>query len=543
MKNDRSPQTIVCSEVELYPHLKVTAEDYPRVLATRRFEDDGSEYFGAFLTKTSVRLLIDFLNRTFRLRSCDIPIDGTFSIPCTMNYRRRCIAPCVESLCDRDTYLQMVELVRLFLANDRESLIRELNRLIESYAVDLDFERAAAYRDMLREVDAYWQNSRYQVWLDDSVDTYAVETTDDNVFVHLVTQRGRRVLGRKVFTYSAGREEGEALEKTIRTFYRFHLPREIRVYQDFESRREVAAELSERFGRRIQISVTKPAYRRLSTSLALHESRNERELDVAKPHATAWEIERELQEVFGLVAAPGRIEAFDVAHISGSGFVGASSVWIDGHFVGSEYRFYLSDQTSEPASLNETIARRLSEGNRPQPDLILVDGGKTQLAAAVTATASLSISDVEIISAVKPPRRHSEISHFLDNEGTRIDFDAASPAHNVLRLLRDDAHDLANRVHREARDMSHHYELAAILPSINEAQRRRLLAAAGSIRNVVSITRENLKKIFSPETVAQVLSDLRDHKEGRFDAVLPLVVPIRFDAENGDADDLRPILS
>jgi excinuclease ABC subunit C len=542
MKNDRAAQTIAGPDVELYPHLKITAEDFARVLATRRVEDDGAEYYGAFLTKTSVRLLIDFLNRTFRLRSCDIPIDGSFPVPCTQFYRRRCIAPCVESLCDRESYLRMVELVRLFLANDRAALIDELNVRIEQAAENLDFETAASLRDILNAVEEYWQNARYQVWLDDAVDTYAAEVTNDNVFVHLVTQRGRRVLGRKVFAFDAGAEPGEAIEKVIRTFYRFHLPKEIRVYQDLENRRLITEELCERFEKKAQVVVVRAPDRRLSTTMALYKSRDERELDAAKPHASAWEIERELQAMFGLEHAPGRVEAFDVAHISGSGFVGASSVWIDGHFVGSEYRFHLSEQTSELGAMKETVSLRLSDSERPTPELIIADGGKPQLSAAIEAVNSLSITNVAVASAVKPRGKHSEISHFLDEHGDRIDFNTSSPAHRILKLLRDDAHELSNRVHRDLRDMAHYYELAAIVPSLDEAGRRTLLATTGSIKNILDLDEQNLTRMFEPSTSRAILSDIRNYKNGRSEPVLPLIVPIRFDAEKGDAEDLRPIL-
>src|SRR5687768_18402799 len=103
----------------VHPHIKLTSEAYPRALATRMIKDDGDEYFGAFLNRTSVRILIDFLNRTFRLRSCAIEIDGTFPIPCTQYFSKRCVAPCVASMCDHQSYLAMVEMVRLFRSEER----------------------------------------------------------------------------------------------------------------------------------------------------------------------------------------------------------------------------------------------------------------------------------------------------------------------------------------------------------------------------------------------------------------------------------------
>src|SRR3954449_12698738 len=108
MKNDAKVTNIFDLEGHRYPHLKLTRETFPRVLATRRIEDgDGDEYFGAFLTKTSVRILIDFLNRTFKLRSCDIAIDGRFAVPCTQYFAKRCVAPCVADLCSRERHFEV----------------------------------------------------------------------------------------------------------------------------------------------------------------------------------------------------------------------------------------------------------------------------------------------------------------------------------------------------------------------------------------------------------------------------------------------------
>jgi excinuclease UvrABC nuclease subunit len=134
-------------------------EKFPRILATRRIEDDGAEYFGAFLTKTAVRILMGFLNRKFRLRTCDIPIDGSFSVPCTQYYHRRCIAPCVESLCDRENYLEIVQLVRLFLSNRRRELVEDLTSRMDAAAGQLDFETAAYWRDLIKSIEKFWKKS------------------------------------------------------------------------------------------------------------------------------------------------------------------------------------------------------------------------------------------------------------------------------------------------------------------------------------------------------------------------------------------------
>ncbi len=124
-------------EQKLYPHLKITREEFPRLLVTRKIETDEADYFGAFLPETGVRFLLDFLNRAFRLRNCTIPIDGNFPVPCTQFYEKQCVAPCVKNICDKPAYVEFAQLVRLFLEDKEGNLEKLLNQKIESAAENL----------------------------------------------------------------------------------------------------------------------------------------------------------------------------------------------------------------------------------------------------------------------------------------------------------------------------------------------------------------------------------------------------------------------
>jgi excinuclease ABC subunit C len=545
MKNDRTVTDLAEDGADLYPHLKITAENFPRILATRRIEDDGAEYFGAFLTKTSVRILIDFINRTFRLRSCDIPIDGSFPMPCTQYYHKRCVAPCVSNLCSTETYALMVSLARMFLSNRRGDFRSALKQQMSLSSEELDFERAAYWRDMLTSVEEYWSNSRLDVWLDDAVDTYDEDETVAGSFIYLVTQRGRNVLGRKVFRLppGGGLPPHEALERIISSFYRFHLPREIRVSLDFEGRKQLVDELSQKFGREVKIVLTSQDKQRITAVRGLQSAWFENELDLMKGPATARQISGELKRSFGLGQLPSRVEAFDVAHISNLYFVAASTVWENGAFLPEEHMFHVSAEKSEPAAMGDSVRKRLTGDVIPKPDLILLDGGRAQLNAVMTALGEFGLGQSPVIGAVKPQGKHSSVSHFILTTGEQIEYEPDNPAHNMLRLLRDGAHDLANRVHRDLRDMGHHYELAALLPSLTESERRHLVASVGSLRKIREIDADDLAKLVEPDLASRVMTDLHQHRTEVTEAVIPLVVPIRFDAENGNAEDLIPINS
>jgi excinuclease ABC subunit C len=545
MKNDPSVKNFDAGSAGLYPHLKITNEAYPRILATRKIENDSDEYFGAFLTKTATRILIDFLNKTFRIRSCDIPIDGNFSVPCTQFYHRRCLAPCVESLCTKENHDAMVELVRMFLANRRGELTEALLFRIQLASDALDFETAAYWRDILDDCNKFWSNSRWNVWIDnDVVDTFAIDDEAPDLRIYLVTQRKRYVLGRKVFSFSYPTTLDEAMRDIFDGFYQFHAPREIRITQDFEDRKKLSSELGYRFSRTIPVSVIRNSTERATTIRAAKLAKDEIELDIIKPSAPNDEISRMLRDSFELASAPKRVEAFDVAHISGTAFVSANSVWTINGFQPSEYAFRFGEthRESELNSLVNGVESRLSYPWLETPDLILLDGGKAQLNAVEKNTQAADYKNMGVISAVKPRGQHSAISYFLTRSGKKIAFDESDPSHNLLKRLRDDAHDLANRAHRDLRDMAHNYELASILPSINERERRRILQKAGSITKIHLLSDKDIHGFAKDSREANLISyDLKNFQEGNSEKVVPLIVPIRFDSENGSADDLRPI--
>jgi excinuclease ABC subunit C len=523
----------------VHPHIKLTNEDFPRPLATRILRDDGDEYFGAFLNRTNLRILIDFLNRTFRLRSCAIEIDGTFPVPCTQYYAKRCVAPCVASLCGRERYLEIVDLPRLFLRNDRELFLATITKKIETAAGALDFETAAFFRDILREVESFWSKPRWQVWLDDAVDTFDLDVQDDLFYVIVVTQRGRRSLGDLVFAFpnKAGVDPTTALGEIIDQFYIHHLPREIRVSDDFAVRAALEKRLAMRFGRKVVISVAGEGNRRITAERAVDLTKARHAMELTKRRVTTTGLQDELVATFRLERRPLRIEAFDAAHISATGFAAAVAVWSDGKELPDEYAHWLSDRTSELDTLRAFVGSRVGP---TRPDIVLVDGGHPHLRAARHGVETAGI-EATVIAAVKPGGKHSSISHFLTSDNARIDFDLDKHSHRLLKRLRDDAHDLANTTHRLGRDMMHFYELAAILPSLNERERQELLREFGSIRAITSIDSAELVKRFGKKRAAAVERDLTAFLEGRSPAPEPLIVPIRFVETDGAAEDLIPI--
>ncbi|HEY0459533.1 MAG TPA: UvrB/UvrC motif-containing protein [Pyrinomonadaceae bacterium] len=525
----------------LFPHFKLTAEKFPRLLATRKILTGGVEYFGAFLPETGVRFLIDFLNKTFRLRTCELEIDGQFNVPCPQFYRKRCVAPCVANLCDETEYAGQVELVRLFLQRKTRELEEKYRQKIEAAAESFEFERAAELRDEWLSIEKIFAAKDWNFWLSDAVDTFEITESEDEFFVYLVSMRGRKTLGKRTFVFEKTGKREEILPAILPEFYRFHAPKEIRVSEDFTERFALAGELSQRFNRPIKISVARENEPKVMTTRALGRTKYEHELRQIRREKTAGEIQSELKEIFDLRRMPERIEAFDAAHISGTDFTAAKSVWENGKFLGKEYAFWLADEDSELETLRKFIEFRFAQSEGNFPALVLIDGGRAHLQAALRGLANLKNREFAVVSAVKPRGQHGEIAYFLTESGAQIEFDGASAAHRVLQTLRDEAHNLSNEIHCQRRETAHFYELAAALPSIEESDRRALLKAAGSVKNLLKLSENDLTVLVSPEKAAAIRRDLQNYRNGNSPKTEPLIVPLRYVDENGDAQDLRPL--
>lgn len=531
------------ADERLYPFLKITREDFPRLLVTRKIADDEADYYGAFLPSTGVRFWLEFINRTYRLRTCQILIDGNFPSPCTQFYVKRCVAPCVSSLCDREMYIELVNLVRLFLQNKREFLVEVLTGKITAATENLEFEKASFWRDVLRATNKAFAKKALHLWLDDTVDTFEIEERNEQVLVYLVTQRGRRTLGKKVFAFQneIGLKTEDILSDIIWQYYEFHAPKEVRLPFDFPSRRLLAAALIKRENHSVKFTVINEKNERKTSLQALKRAKFDFDFRQIKPSPKTEDILQELKEIFGFAYEPAKIEAFDVAHISGQDFTAAKSVWENGKFVTSENEFWLLDEESEHKSLESAIEQRFTSKVYSLPDVLLIDGGKSQLQAALNAVSFLKNRKFTIVGAVKPLGRHGEISHFILENGTTVKFSITSEAMRILLRLRDEAHDLANKVHRQRREISHFYELAKILPSINEGERRVLVQKFGSLKALSIAKAEELEKFLDKEKAEIALRDLKEYRENPLSDVKPLIVPIRFDDPNGEAGDLQPL--
>jgi len=437
-----------------YPFLKLTLDEkFPRLLITRRPENKTPEQniYGAFLPTGMVRRMLDLLACSFRLRPCELDIQGDFDAPCPEYFLHRCLAPCVERICDRPTYLESVEIVHLILSNESELALKKIDRKIELLAENYEYELAAEWRDIRLTIEEIARNAKWQIDVSTMNDVITLSREKDFTQIHLTTLRRGKSVGRLSFQMDNNKNEEKIIADFIRSFYRFYVPKQIFVQRDFPERKLLEEKLSTDSGRKIKIVAQLPA--KLPPSIAKTQTLAPHAFNYRKGQSTGGKTELldEIKRLFEMRKLPRRIECFDVAHLAGKEIVAARVIAIDGVTQREDGLVWEFENLSETAALAAAVGERLRllPAKKHLPDLLIVDGAKPQINAVIKILKNYELKNMTVIGAVKPLRAHNQISHFLTFKDTRIEFDKRSKAMNFLQSLRDASHTLANETHRE----------------------------------------------------------------------------------------------
>ncbi len=501
-----------------YPHLKLTVnEPFPKAVITRRIQKDGALYFGPFLPASMARKTIDVINRTFQLRTCDIEIDGKAPRPCLEYHIKRCLGPCVKGLCTADQYQEAVRDVRLLLEGRNTELANTLEERMGQASEEMRYEMAAKYRDLRKTVVKLSEQQKMATTSDRDVDIFAYYREDRRLALQLFTMREGNIIGRREFfwedlpedDFDPGSFLGEVLAQYYATDY---VPKEIHVPVDFKDRELLEQALTKRKGRRVKIHYTQRGEKRDLIDLGEKNAKLafEQRFRVLKPDMKR--VLEELQETLELPRFPARIESFDISHIQGAENVAGMVVCDNGKMNRAEYRkFRIRDVVgaNDFASMHEAVLRRyrrvLAEG-KPLPDLIMIDGGKGQLAAAGEAMRELDLEAIAMVGVVKPPLKHNQVSYLLvkGREHEPIFLDPHSLILRLLQMIRDETHRYALSYHRKRRELRDFTSELSEIPGVGEKRKGRLLRHFGSIQRVAAASAMELTPFVGKKTAHEI---------------------------------------
>ena len=518
IKQHKPRYNVLLKDDKQYPHLKLTInEPFPRVMITRKIQRDGALYFGPFLPASLARRTIDLINRTFQLRTCDIEIDGKLPRPCLEYHIKRCLGPCVKGLCTPQEYQESVRDVRMFLEGRNHELADEYEARMLKASDEMRFELAAKYRDLRKVVLAVSEQQKMATSPDRDVDIFGYYREGARLALQLFTMREGKIVGRREFFWedlSVDDFNPSAFLSDVLTQYYStdYVPREIHVPVDFEDRELLEKALTERKGRRVHILDPQRGEKRDLIDLVEKNAQIafEQRFRVLKPDMER--VLEELQETLELPRFPARIESFDVSNISGAENVAAVVVCENGKINKAEkrnFRIKTVEGANDPASMREAVSRRYRrqlDERKPLPDLVMIDGGKTQLGAAAEAMRELDLEAVPMIGVVKPPRRHNEVSHLLvkGREHDPIFLDPHSSALRLIQMIRDETHRAAVTYHRKRREMRDFTSELTAIPGVGAKRKTRLLRQFGSIARIARATPAELTPFVGRQTAAEI---------------------------------------
>src|SRR5437588_9484 len=516
----RSPKyNILLRDDKNYPYLQLTTnEGFPRVLVARQVERVGSFYAGPCLPVTFARKTMALTHRLFGIRSCNEVITGKRGRPCLEYDIKRCIAPCVDTICSAEEYGRAVELTEMFLEGKNEELVRTLKGRMVDAAEGERYEEAAQLRDAVRTVQALHDRQQKMALAElGHRDVFGVKLGAAGVVVEVFQVRNGRVVERVELGTEepiAGSREGEVLQAALQQFYELRgAPPEVHVPSEPDEREAVETWLSDRAGRRVRIVVPQRGEKRGLIELANRNAALAYQTRFNQTTAAQYDALETLQAVLKLPSIPRRIECFDISTIQGSETVASMVVCEDGRMRRGEYRKYrirgsraelarpLSDDF---AAMHEVVLRRyrkLLEQGGPFPDLLVIDGGKGQLSAAYAALEALGLANLVALGIAK-----KEELLFMRDSGDPIALAPNDPALLLIQRIRDEAHRFAVTFHRRARTMRDLRSELDHVPGIGPRRRRTLLTTFGSVAGVRRATREELAAVVGAKTADAVLA-------------------------------------
>ena len=495
-----------------YPFLKIDlSEEFPRVYITRQVADDGARYFGPFASAGSVRQAMDLVKKLFPYRSCTKTITGKDPRPCLEYFINRCVAPC-SGHSNKEEYERVIQQVIMFMEGDTESVTRELTYKMDDSSSKLEYERAAVLRDQIKSIERVAEEQRIKVDSNPIGDTdlIAIAQGTDETWIEVFFVRHGKLIGRDHFFMEGTQDDpvGLILGQFIKQFYETSvvIPPSLLIQHPLEEHQLIQDWLRDKRGGSVKITCPQRGSNRKLLDVVV-ENANQ---GLAQ-HRVKWlnnpdvinQAMDELQEHLSLPSLPSRMECYDISHIQGTNVVGSMVVFQDGKPKTAHYRRFkikTVDGVDDYASMQEMLRRRLkrlsdvrsqrvkntddngisiTDGWSIVPDLVIIDGGKGHLSAALEVFLELGLDDIPLAALAK---ENEEI--FVPYTSDPIILPRNSQSLYLVQRIRDEAHRFAITYHRNLRSKGSLRSSIDLVTGIGPKRKRMLLRRFGSIQGI-----------------------------------------------------------
>lgn len=525
---------IALKDDKFYPFIKITTnDDYPRVFVTRKYAKDGAKYFGPYTNGTAVYETITLINKIFPIRTCKLIINenGQKVRPCLNYHIKKCVAPCAGYI-TKEKYGEMINEIMDILNGKDKTIKNSLKNSMEEASMNLEFEKAARYRDKLLAIDAIVEKQKIFKTMEGDEDFINIYQDEKDSCIQIFFSRDGKVTGREhfIFENTADDKIGEVLEDFITSFYggTAKIPKTIYL-PDIEDSELIEEFLTIKRGAKAWVKVPQKGQKKDMLEMVKNNAKITLEQFKDK-FLKEKEINRitleELRDLLDLDEAPFRIESYDISNIQGVDSVGTMVVFEEGRSKNSDYRRFKIKSVkgaNDYDSMREILERRFSHGldeiKRIQernlnfssgkfsnfPDLIMMDGGKGQVNIALEVLDKLNIS-IPVCGLVKDDKHQTRGIIYNNKE---LIINRSSNLMQMIRRIQDEVHRFAITYHRTLRDKRTLHSILEDIPNIGEKRRRNLLMKFGSVENIKNATLDELLE--TPSIDKKAAQSIRDY--------------------------------
>ena len=524
IKEHKPPYNARLKDDKSYPFVKIdVSEDFPLVYITRRVAKDGARYFGPFASAGSVRRTLSLLKKLFPYRSCTKTITGTDPRPCLDYYIHRCVGPCIDAV-TREQYGEIIDQVILFLEGRTDRVVKSVATRMRQAADDLEFERAAVLRDQLRSIESVHEGQKVLHLTSENLDVIAAASGLREAWVEVFFIRQGKLIGRDNFIMEGTQDDEpqKILTAFVKQFYDAtpYVPPRILVQYPLEDAEAIQQWLGGKRQGPVHVQVPQRGEKRKLVGMVAEnaaEGLEQLKIRQLSDGANLDAAMSELQEALSLPQPPRRIEGYDISNIQGASPVGSMVIFEDGNPKLSHYRRFkvnTVEGVDDYSMMREVLTRRFRRlaksreatqtngadleakgGNGTQswgivPDLILIDGGKGHLGAALQVFLELGIDFIPLASLAK---ENEEL--FVPHMAEAIVLPRSSQGLFLVQRIRDEAHRFAITFHRQRRSKKSTASAIDIVPGIGPKRRRMLLRRFGSVRGLREAPLEDIASV------------------------------------------------
>ena len=498
IKKYRPKFNVLLKDDKTYPYIKIDVKsEYPTVTMTRRVINDGSKYFGPYPSSGSAKEMINFIKEKFQIRQCK---NFKNKDRACLNYHiKKCLAPCMRYVSPEDYRKQIDQIIKL-LDGRVEQIISELTDEMNEYSKNMEFEKAALVRDRIQAIERVTEKQKISNISENNIDVIGLYKNEVSVCIEIFFVRGSKMIGRDHYFFNELKDmdEEEIVSGFIKQFYmeRKDLPNKIMLRYDLEDKDAIEKWLSETAKRKVELKSPQKGEKLRFVEMAELNSK----ITLENKLKDKTEILMELKEVLDLDKLPIKIESFDISNISGNFIVAGMCVAQNGVIkrnLSRRFKIKTVFGQDDPRCMQEVVSRRIKHslenpkgGFGELPDLILADGGITQIRAIKAALKENNVS-LPVFGMVKDD--HHSTRALINEE--REEFEISEMLFNFITNLQDEVHNTAIEYHRKIRDKEMTKSKLDYIDGIGEKKRTALLKKFGSVAKIKEATVEEISEI------------------------------------------------